>query len=89
MKKFVCLVCGYVYEGESAPDECPICHAPASKFAEQAAEKTHLHCRSCGKIFDAPVHGDPLADIARANGFEPETSVYIEYGVCEKCKKTN
>ena len=40
MKKFVCLVCGYVYEGESAPDECPICHAPASKFAEQAAEKT-------------------------------------------------
>ena len=34
MKKFVCLVCGYVYEGESAPEECPICHAPASKFAE-------------------------------------------------------
>ena len=25
MKKFVCLVCGYVYEGESAPEECPIC----------------------------------------------------------------
>ena len=40
MKKFVCLVCGYVYEGESAPEECPICHAPASKFAEQSAEKT-------------------------------------------------
>ena len=40
MKKFVCLVCGYVYEGESAPQECPICHAPASKFAEQSAEKT-------------------------------------------------
>lgn len=54
-----------------------------------AAPHAHLHCRSCGKIFDAPVHGDPLADIARANGFEPETSVYIEYGVCEKCKKAN
>ena len=40
MKKFVCPVCGYVYEGESAPEECPICHAPASKFAEQSAEKT-------------------------------------------------
>ena len=25
---------------ESAPEECPICHAPASKFAEQSAEKT-------------------------------------------------
>ena len=25
MKKFVCSVCGYVYEGEAAPAECPIC----------------------------------------------------------------
>ena len=29
MAKFVCTVCGYVYEGEAAPAECPICHAPA------------------------------------------------------------
>ena len=40
MKKYVCLVCGYVYEGESTPDECPICHAPASKFEEQSGERT-------------------------------------------------
>ena len=40
MKKFVCSVCGYVYEGEAAPAECPICHAPAEKFKEQAGEKT-------------------------------------------------
>ena len=40
MKKFVCLVCGYTHEGDSAPDKCPICNAPASKFQEQAGEKT-------------------------------------------------
>lgn len=40
MKKFVCLVCGYVYEGTEPPAECPICHAPASKFAEQSGEKS-------------------------------------------------
>ena len=40
MKKFVCLVCGYVYEGEEAPAECPICHAPAAKFIEQSGEMT-------------------------------------------------
>lgn len=40
MKKYVCLVCGYVYEGEEAPAECPICHAPASKFEEQSGERT-------------------------------------------------
>ena len=40
MKKFVCTVCGYVFEGEAAPEFCPICKAPAEKFKEQAAEKT-------------------------------------------------
>ncbi len=40
MKKFVCSVCGYVHEGEVAPAECPICHAPAEKFKEQSGEKT-------------------------------------------------
>ena len=33
-KKFRCLVCGYIYEGESAPEECPICHAGKDKFEE-------------------------------------------------------
>jgi len=32
MKKYVCLVCGYVHEGEEPPEKCPLCHAPASKF---------------------------------------------------------
>ena len=38
MKKFVCSVCGYVYEGETAPDFCPICKAPKDKFVEQVGE---------------------------------------------------
>ena len=37
-KKFVCTVCGYVYEGTEAPEKCPQCGAPAGKFTEQAAE---------------------------------------------------
>ena len=39
MKKFVCTVCGYVYEGEEAPDKCPICHVGKDKFVEQSQEK--------------------------------------------------
>ena len=38
MKKFVCTVCGYVHEGDSAPEFCPQCKAPASKFVEQSAD---------------------------------------------------
>ena len=34
MKKFVCQVCGYVHEGEAAPEFCPQCRVPASKFTE-------------------------------------------------------
>ena len=33
-KKFVCTVCGYIHEGDEAPEKCPICGAPASKFKE-------------------------------------------------------
>ena len=39
MKKFVCNICGYTHEGENAPEFCPTCKAPASKFTEQAGEK--------------------------------------------------
>ena len=40
MKKFVCSVCGYVHEGDSAPEKCPQCGVPASKFNEQSGEMT-------------------------------------------------
>ena len=36
MKKWVCKICGYVYTGETPPEFCPQCKAPASKFEEQA-----------------------------------------------------
>ena len=35
MAKWVCNVCGYVYEGDAAPAACPICKAPAEKFSKQ------------------------------------------------------
>ena len=37
-KKFICTVCGFVYEGEHAPEKCPMCGVPASKFKELAEE---------------------------------------------------
>ncbi len=36
MKKFVCLICGYVHEGDAPPEICPICKAPAEEFKEQS-----------------------------------------------------
>lgn len=37
MKKYVCTICGYVHEGDSAPEFCPQCKAPAAKFEEQVS----------------------------------------------------
>ena len=70
MKKFVCSVCGYVYEGEAAPEFCPLCKAPASKFIEQTEEKTWAAEYVVGVASDVPE--DIKADL-RAN-FEGECS---------------
>ena len=41
MAKFVCSVCGYVHEGDSAPEKCPVCGVPAEKFTKvEEGEKT-------------------------------------------------
>ena len=40
MAKWVCSVCGYVYEGEEPPKQCPVCKAPAEKFIKQDGEMT-------------------------------------------------
>ena len=39
MKKYVCPVCGYVHEGESAPEKCPICKVPGERFVEPVANE--------------------------------------------------
>lgn len=56
MSKFVCSVCGYVYEGEAAPEQCPVCKAPASKFnkVDDGAEMTWAAEHILGVASDAP-----------------------------------
>jgi rubrerythrin len=38
MKKFVCTVCGYVHEGDEAPEICPRCKQPKEKFKEVTSD---------------------------------------------------
>ncbi len=39
MKKYVCPVCGYVHEGDSKPEKCPICKIPGERFVEQVSNE--------------------------------------------------
>ncbi len=57
MKKFVCTICGYVYEGAAAPEKCPVCGASAEKFNEQAGDMTWAaeHVVGVAKGVDAKI----------------------------------
>lgn len=76
MKKFVCMVCGYVYEGEAAPEKCPTCKAPASKFVEQAEEMGWAAEHVVGITEGASE--DIMADLrANFNGECSEVGMYL------------
>ena len=76
MKKFVCSVCGYVYEGEAAPEKCPQCGAPASKFVEQKGEMSWAAEHVLGVANDVPE--DIKEDLrANFNGECSEVGMYL------------
>ena len=55
MKKFVCPVCGYVHEGEHAPEKCPLCKVPGEKFTEMTeTERVWKAEHILGVAKDAP-----------------------------------
>ena len=57
-KKFRCLVCGYVYEGENPPAECPQCHAKSEKFVEVKSEGLQWACEH--KLGDGQVEDEEV-----------------------------
>ena len=51
-KKFICPVCGYVYEGDEMPEKCPICGKPMQEVKEDI--KTWAAEHIVGVAKDAP-----------------------------------
>ena len=76
MKKFVCSVCGYVHEGDQAPEFCPQCKVPAEKFSEQSGEKTWAAEHVVGVAQGAP---EEILEGLRANfmGECTEVGMYL------------
>ena len=58
MDKWVCKVCGYIYEGAEPPAECPVCHAPASQF-EKVEGELKLAAEHEYGIYDKTVKDNP------------------------------
>ena len=85
MTKWVCSVCGYVYEGEKAPEACPVCKAPAEKFVKQGDEMTWAAEHVVGVAQGSSE--DIMADL-RANfqGECSEVGMYYEKAAYEEAE---
>lgn len=79
-KKFICTVCGYIYEGTEAPDVCPVCKAPKSKFKEMDesdnANFATVHVLGAARKEDA--NEEMIKDLnAHFNGECGEVGMYL------------
>jgi rubrerythrin len=75
--KYTCSVCGYVWEGDSAPDQCPQCKAPGSKFVaatEITSQWAAEHVIGIAKDVDSRVIEGLLANF---NGECSEVGMYL------------
>lgn len=79
MKKWVCIVCGYIYEGEEPPEKCPVCGVGADKF--QVKTDT-LNWADEHRIGVAKGIDEDLAEDLRANfiGECTEVGMYLAMG---------
>ena len=78
MAKFVCSVCGYVYEGDAAPEVCPICKAPAAKFNRVEEETSYATVHIIGEGGKDKVEPDVYQDLVNNfNGECSEVGMYL------------
>lgn len=79
MSKWVCSVCGYVHEGDEAPAECPVCHAPAGKFSKVDETQMTWACdHVVGIAKEADVPEDIRMDLrSNFNGECSEVGMYL------------
>ena len=87
MKKWVCSVCGYVHEGDTPPERCPICKVPADKFVLQSEDMSWAaeHVVGVGKSFGADVPAEVQQEIIEGlrsnfNGECSEVGMYLAMG---------
>ena len=77
MAKFVCKVCGYVYEGDSAPEKCPQCGASRDKFEKVEETKLSWATEHVVGITDG-VSADIIEDLrANFSGECSEVGMYL------------
>ncbi len=92
MKKWVCSVCGYVHEGDTPPEKCPICKQPAEKFTLVEEKKTPYAGTQTEKNLEAAFAGESqarnkytyFASVAKKEGYEQMAALFLKTADNEK-----
>ena len=74
MKKFRCTVCGYIHEGDEAPERCPQCKVPREKFVEIVETEA-----------DGPLQFADEHVIGIAKGVDPEVIKGLQENFAGEC----
>ena len=93
MKKWVCSVCGYVHEGDTPPEKCPVCKQPAEKFNPVEEEKKNPYIGTqTEKNLEAAFAGESqarnkytyFASVAKKEGYEQMAALFLKTADNEK-----
>ena len=93
MKKWVCSVCGYVHEGDTPPEKCPVCKQPAEKFNLVEEEKKNIYAGTqTEKNLETAFAGESqarnkytyFASVAKKEGYEQMAALFLKTADNEK-----
>ena len=93
MKKWVCSVCGYVHDGDTPPEKCPVCKQPADKFNLVEEEKKNPYAGTqTEKNLEAAFAGESqarnkytyYASVAKKEGYEQMSALFLKTADNEK-----
>ena len=93
MKKWVCSVCGYVHDGDTPPEKCPVCKQPAEKFNLVEEEKKNPYAGTqTEKNLETAFAGESqarnkytyFASVAKKEGYEQMAALFLKTADNEK-----
>lgn len=93
MAKWKCTVCGYIYEGDTPPETCPVCKQPKEKFVklEEESKNPYAGTKTEKNLWEAFAGESQarnkytyFASVAKKAGFEQIAALFLQTAENEK-----
>ena len=93
MLKWKCSVCGYIHEGDQAPEQCPVCKQPKEKFVkiEETSKNPYAGTKTEKNLWEAFAGESQarnkytyFASVAKKAGYEQIAALFLQTAENEK-----